>query len=145
VAGTPAAAAASRVLATFRTTDDAWEVTLTSAELHSTLAGIVPKGVFVVVALDVTNTSALSDSFPYAALVLTDGAGTAYTWDGKTTEAFQSNSFYGVNENYRGLHTSTVFASGDLVHTVVAFDVPVDATGLTLSGPGWPAAVPLGL
>jgi hypothetical protein len=120
-------------------------VTLTSAELHSTLAGIVPKGVFVVVAFDVTNTSTLPDSFPYAALILADGAGTAYAWDEKATKEFQRHSFYVVNENYRGLRPDTVFAPGDPVHTVVAFDVPVGATGPTLSGPGWPAAVPLGL
>lgn len=122
----------------FSTTDGAWEIEVTDVEIRNTMLSNVAEGIYVIVFFEVTNTSRLEDSFPYGALVIMDAQGNEYT------SSSTSEPGWALVHNSTGGSPGDGVTPGTTIETAWAFDVPVNATGLMLSGPGWPAPVELG-
>jgi hypothetical protein len=135
---TPDSATPQAALYAFSTTDGAWEISVTSAEFRNTVLNNVAKGIYVLVFLEVTNTSSLEDTFPYTAFFITDDLGNAYPAGNLTSEPQWSLARTLTEDSVTAL-----IAPDQTIKTAVVIDVPVDATGLTISAPGWPAPIPL--
>lgn len=131
---TPDATPGESIAEPFSTSDDAWEVAITVVDWRNTLFGNVAEGIFIVVLFDITNTSILADDFTTKALLITDDEGVEYLRAEKaTTDIRRDAKLWGL--------ASAPIEPGETVQTAVVFDVPLDASGLELNGPGWPEPV----
>jgi hypothetical protein len=120
-------------IARFSTTDGAWEIAITLLEQRESLRGQVAEGMWVVAFFTVTNTSTIDDSFPYRGLGVIDAQGNEYPAD--------YGDYVNLVSEVTGESSDEPIASGETIETAIMIDVPADATGLTLIGPGWPDPV----
>jgi hypothetical protein len=116
-----------------------WTLTVTGAERTPSIDALfqtfAARGTYVVVSLNVMNTSNTPQSFPYNELVLLDASGRSFSIDADPTIPFQIET-YSV-AMYDELQPSLAY------ETAVVFDVPVDATGLRLEAEGQPWQIPI--
>jgi hypothetical protein len=128
-------AVATPVSPPFSTTDGAWNVIVTSTIERNAMRGQPPQGRFIVVFLDVTNTSKQAEAFPYGDLVITDDKHNQYTHEVSMTEWMIKSA--------SGLSAAYPVEPEQTIHTAVVFDVAANATALILTGSGWPAPIPI--
>ena len=106
-----------------------WEITVTSTELSQGFATYSeqkpPRGVYVVIALTLTNMGLAPNTFPYDDLILVDGAGRSFSLDSEGTIYWQSGN------NDLSLYSD--LQPGLSYDAAILFDGPADATNLVLS------------
>jgi len=106
-----------------------FEFTLQGTDLFEAVGSFDPQeanGIYLVVYLDVRNVSTSPQEFPYRDFQVEDGRGRSYSQDSTGTIYFISDAF-DIQNPFGTLQPDLIYS------TAVVFDVPVDATGFTLS------------
>jgi hypothetical protein len=104
-----------------------WQLTVTELDLFPRVGDSYASGIYLYVKLTVTNTSGAAVPFPFEGLVVIDQRNISYPPDLNATRETLTYDF--------GRDIAAPIDNGQTVNVAVAFDIPMDATGLVLTTP----------
>lgn len=106
---------------------EGWALTVTSIDLFESVGDSDAEGVFLYVRMAISNSGSAPAAFPFTGLVVIDINGESYFLsEAATAETLQYD--YGITLDQQ-------LNPGDLRNVAAVFDIPTDATGLTLTTP----------
>ena len=104
-----------------------WDITVTGTDLFPRIGDHRAEGIYLYVLMTLKNTSGSEASFPFEGLLVVDHAGNEHFLAIDATKESLTFDF--------GVDLTKKYPPGATQNVAAAFDIPTDATGLTLTTP----------